>query len=181
MFMFRRKSIISESSADDLAPQDSYEMREQRWVSFIDRIDAGFEKSINTDAKSMNIVQYGTNGAAAAPSSHMSIVDEYFSVLSAPRTVGFHPITHTSMIGTGFMVSRKSLKEWIQLEKSKSLGEVDGSGASAGGGKKYFERAVGLLNSLVQKVVITVLYYQLKGFFYDGRLRSIRSGRYCRQ
>jgi hypothetical protein len=154
--MFRRKLIISESSADDLAPQDSYEMREQRWVSFIDRMDAGFEKSIIADAKSMNIVQYGRNRAAAAPSSHMSIVDEYFSVLSAPGTGGFCPMTTpTSMNGTRFMVSRKTLKEWIQLEKSKSLGEVDGSVASANGGKKYFERAVGLLNSLVQKVVIT--------------------------
>jgi hypothetical protein len=150
MAMFRRKSTISENGAGDLAPHDSHKLREQRWASFIDRMDASFEKSLDADAKNMNIVQCRRNGASAAP-SHASVVDEYFSVLSAPRTGGFVSVTHTSMIGK--IISRKTLKEWIQMEKLKSLGEVDGSVAA--GSKKYFEKAVGLINSLVLKVIIT--------------------------
>ena len=151
--MFRRKSTISSSDdGNDLAPLDSYACREQRWTELIDKLGRSASKSLAADAINSH-AQVTTNAVVPLQgreaTAHASGVDDYFNVLSAPGTrSSFAP--RLGGVMSPFIISRKGLKEWIRLQTSMGSGGEETSEI-----KKYFEKCVSLINSLVLKMVVT--------------------------
>ena len=98
----------------------------------------------NCDAQvnTRTVVPFPADGTAA----QASIVDDYFNVLSAPGTrSSFMP--RLGGVITPLITSRKGLREWIRLQT--------GGEESSETKKKYFEKSIRLLNSLVLKMVVT--------------------------
>ena len=109
-------------------------------------------KSITADANNCNVQ---VNATAAVPfqergaSTRTSIVEDYFNVLSAPGThSSFTPRLGGMM--SPLIISRKGLKEWIQGQNSIGTG-----GEHPAETKRYFEKSMRLINSLVLKMVVT--------------------------
>ena len=110
--------------------------RQQRWGDTIRKLTDSFANSIEADANSMVLRN------ATAGNSHAS--NEFFSVLSAPGTSFYqHQAVQSSLL------SRRTFSDWIKLQK------VNAAGESPTESKRYFERAVRIINSLVLKVVVT--------------------------
>ncbi|KAL3786625.1 hypothetical protein ACHAWO_004443 [Cyclotella atomus] len=129
--------------SDDLAPASDPKSRSERWGETIKKIDDSFAKSLQKDANQMSLVQLRRprDAAPAAPS------DDYSSVLTAP---GVLPRDTSVAVRPQHYISRRSLREWIQLQKTLHAGDVAKT-------KRYFERCVGILHSLVLKMIVTVM------------------------
>ena len=104
----------------------------------IDKIHANFTKSLQQDAE------------RAQPTSAV-VADGKFSVHLAPETAASRFNTFSSIVvnRNPLLLSKKKLSDWIKLEK---LNNTDGS---ALGTKKYFERSIDLINTLVPKMIVT--------------------------
>ena len=125
----------------------------------MDKIGSSMTNSLKADAKNCN-VNVNTNIVAPAQprprglAPHMSPADNYFNVLSAPGTRSDFNSAYAShhsgsSIMNPFIISRKGLKEWIRQQT------CIGNGGDPSETKKYFEKSVRLINSLVLNMVIT--------------------------
>eukprot|EP00804_Cyclotella_cryptica_P028362 CCRYP_016431-RD/>CCRYP_016431-RD protein AED:0.05 eAED:0.05 QI:491/0.6/0.5/1/0.2/0.16/6/0/1361 len=141
--MFR--SVPSALDADgnagnDLTRYTDDESRQQRWGSIIDKIEVNFAESVNEDERPM--VQFQKATAS-------STTDDYFSALSAPGMAShFQPAARFGRSCSTF--SRRKLTEWIQLQKMNTSRDISDR-------KKYFERSVRILHSLVLKMIIAIV------------------------
>ena len=78
--------------------------------------------------------------------------DRYHSVLSPPRAIS---ASHPSINSLGMMQSRyqqQKLRDWIRMHSIKLNGTFDVKET-----KRYYERCVGLLHTLVLKSIVTVM------------------------
>ena len=145
--MFRRISTLVSDTSDDLAPLDSYDLRERRWVNTIERIDATITpESLNvSDTTSSTLLELRRSRNAVSANNNNQF-DDYYSVLFAP---GQQPnVSHG--LTSRYVISRKSLRQWFRdfNESNSSMEEVAET-------KRYFERCVELLQSLVLKMIVT--------------------------
>lgn len=147
--MYRRISALVSDRSDDLAPLDSYDLRERRWVNTIERIDATITpESLNVSdtTSSTNLIELRRQRDAVS-ANNVNQVDDYYSVLFAP---GLQSNASHGLTSSRHVISRKPLRQWFRqfYESTGSTGEVAET-------KRYFERCVELLQSLVLKMIVT--------------------------
>jgi hypothetical protein len=128
---------------DNLGPPSDEKSRFERWDDTIKKIDASFTKSLETDASQLNIVQFRSKPR----DSGQAAVDDYFSVQYAPGVQS----NLSGAVLSPYIISRQSLREWIRVQK------VNNSGEDVTSIKRYFERCVALIHSLVLKMIVTVV------------------------
>ncbi|KAL3802092.1 hypothetical protein HJC23_010848, partial [Cyclotella cryptica] len=136
----RENELMSGNNGDDdFAIFHDNNLREQRWGDMIEKIEDYFAHSDQEEGRGM--VPF--RGSATAPSN------PWFSVMSAPGTASnFHSLS--SGDGSPFAISNRTIREWIKLERKSMAGEVSEI-------KRYFERSVCILYSLVLKTIVTVM------------------------
>eukprot|EP00956_Cyclotella_meneghiniana_P025205 scaffold52118_cov74-Cyclotella_meneghiniana.AAC.5 len=133
-----------------LAPPSDPQSRFDRWDHTIKKIDEHLTKNLNSDACQLNIVQLRRprdNNANSRSALPLLQNDDYFSVLHAPGTQA--DVQRLCRFGSPYVLSTKSFREWVQEQK------VAFNTGDAAECKRFFERCVGVIHSLVLKIVVT--------------------------
>jgi hypothetical protein len=128
--------------SDDLAPASDPKSRSERWDETIKKIDANLTEYSQQDSSQMSLAQLRRPRYAAPAAQY----DDHFSVLTAPGVR--HPCNTSFVARPRHLVSRRSLREWIQLQKARHAGDTAET-------KRYFERCVAILHSLVLKMILS--------------------------
>eukprot|EP00804_Cyclotella_cryptica_P028367 CCRYP_016428-RA/>CCRYP_016428-RA protein AED:0.11 eAED:0.11 QI:153/1/1/1/1/1/4/1078/1095 len=128
------------NDGDDFLENDDHESRQNRWGSIIDKFEVNFAESVDEDNRKIFQFQQATAS---------STTDDYFSVLSAPGMAShYNPVARFA--GSHSTFSRRKFTEWIQLQRTNASGDMSDI-------KKYFERSLRIIYSLVLKTIISTV------------------------
>ncbi|KAL7520379.1 hypothetical protein ACHAWX_005315 [Stephanocyclus meneghinianus] len=129
----------SDAGTDDLSPLYHDDTTcEQRWGDIVQKIEADLANNVDQDERC--IVRRGGTAAVVTTPNH------YFTVTSAPGTA-LHYKHVDRVAGSAY---KMKFSEWIQYQKRNTASDAAQT-------KKYFERSVRILNSLVLKIIVTVV------------------------